>query len=81
MSKVRVERRAMVAGNSTREEIIREAEHVFQQPTPLIKAMLDLLRGDRVDVRHPAKQCTAEPVTGVHCPACGAVLQFDEENN
>lgn len=77
MTKVHLEalHRPLIFGNMTREELVREAEHTFPNPSPIIAAMLTHLRG-----QHDGKNGDAVgmfPARTVHheehqCPACGA---------
>lgn len=72
--------RALVASNMTREEVIREAEHVFAKPTPLIDAMLRHLRGEHVSDAWREGGNTIKSVEGdpaVNCPCCGAQLHIE----
>ena len=83
MSKVLLEaaRRPLVFGNMTTGELIREAEHTFPNPSPIVKMMLAHLQGEH---RHhdrtgtPAGDPHAQACT-VHteehqCPTCGGTI-------
>lgn len=75
-------RRPLVCANMTREELIREAEHTFTSPTPLLALMLAHLRGD---AREPQTNAVLPKSSGykaegaVHCPSCGAQLHIHQE--
>lgn len=67
----------LVSRNMTRNELVRAAEHAFPNPTLIVHLVLEHLRGH---VGEPASS-TALPPGGLHCPACGAGLQLDMEDN
>ena len=83
MSKVLLEaaRRPLVFGNMTSGELIREAEHTFPNPSPIVKMMLAHLRGEH---RHHDKSGVPAgdpqtPSRTVHheehqCPTCGGTI-------
>lgn len=69
----------VVCRNMTRTELIRAAEHAFPYPSPIIHLMLEHLRGN---VEPEAAESSAhKPEDAVHCPACGAQLQVNLEDN
>lgn len=70
-------RRPLVFGNMTTNELVREARHLFQQPSPIIAAMLDRLEG--VNNSASEGRLTGDPsqdYTG-RCPCCGCSIQLD----
>lgn len=72
--------RPLVCANMTREELIREAEHVFVSPTPLVALMLAHLRGDaRTDGVVLPKSSGYKAEGAVHCPSCGCQLHINQE--
>lgn len=75
MTTLRTVRRPMLHVNMTTDELIREAEFVFQNPTPLIAAMIARLDGRAIEEAAASTQQQALPL---HCPACGAELQIED---
>jgi len=83
MSKVLLEaaRRPLVFGNMTTGELIREAEHTFPNPSPIVKMMLAHLRGEHShhnqsgtpagDLYAPARTMHTEEH---QCPTCGGTI-------
>lgn len=72
-------RRPMLAGNMTRAELVREAEHLFPNPSPIVQRMIQELRGDVRPVGHEGNHATTPIVPDVMlractCPACGSPL-------
>ncbi len=76
MTTLRAAVRPLVSSNMTTEELLREAEHTFPQPTPIIAALLDKL-AEYADADHSASTTAPEP-TALHCPACGALLHLED---
>lgn len=73
MSKLKQVVEPVVCSNMTRTELIRAIEHAIPYPAPLMQLILEHLRGH---VGEPLSSTPPGP-HALHCPACGAQLQFD----
>lgn len=68
-------RRPMVFSNMSRAELVREAEHTFPNPSPIVSAMIQHLAGS-VDPR--GGMPVPDEVNGeCQCPTCGAHLEVE----
>jgi hypothetical protein len=64
----------MVFGNMTRAELVREAEHTFPNPSPIIAAMIAHLAHGR----HEDGLALPTDVQGsCQCPTCGGHLKVE----
>jgi len=71
-------RRPMLAGTMTRQELVREAEHAFPYPSPIVQRMIEELRGEMTPLKGNKAMPIIEHVHGEgQCPACGAHLNID----
>jgi len=70
-------RRPMLAANMTRAELVREAEHTFINPSPLIRRMIEELRGDRFLRRRDLPVAPHTACDEGQCPACGAPINIE----
>lgn len=71
-------RRPMLAGNMTRAELVREAEHTFPNPSPIVRRMIEELRGEVHKLSDNNGTPIFPPETHpCQCPSCGAHLHID----
>lgn len=66
----------LVSGNMTTSELVRAAEHAFPRPSPIVAAMIARLC--ELDDNASSTPATEH---AVNCPACGAELHLDTEED
>lgn len=73
-------RRPLVFGNMTTAELLREAEHTFPNPSPIVDMLLQHLRSDGRTLAAKDGRPAGDPqfeAAPCQCPTCGAHLTVE----
>lgn len=74
-------RRPMLASTMTRAELVKEAEHMFPNPSAIVARMIAELRGDLGQPNDALRKAGHPVLPGIdaecRCPACGSSLYIE----